>query len=87
VCVCVYVCVCVCVCVCETETTTYLVSRVVVQHADHRRPFAVRDGVKDLIHLGGMAHVHLTHTHTHTHVKECVMGSHHSLPVDLTKYL
>lgn len=36
-----------------------LISNVVVQHANHRRSFTVRDGVKDFIHLWWMAHVHL----------------------------
>lgn len=36
-----------------------LVPDVVVQHADHGCPLAVGDGVKDLVHLRWMAHVHL----------------------------
>lgn len=41
--------------------TTNLVSYVVVQHADHRRSLAVRDGIKYFIHLRRMAHIHLEH--------------------------
>lgn len=37
----------------------YLVSNVVVQHSDDRGAFAVRDGVKDFVHFGRMAHVDL----------------------------
>lgn len=47
---------CVCVCVCMAAD---LVSYVVVQHADHRRSFAVGDGVEDFVYLWWMAHVHL----------------------------
>lgn len=41
---------CVCVCV-SVLVAADLVPGVVVQHADHRRPLAVGDGVKDLVHL------------------------------------
>ena len=37
----------------------YLVSDVVVQHADDRRAFAVGDGVEDLVHFRRVADVHL----------------------------
>lgn len=37
-------------CVCVLVAAD-LVPDIVVQHADHRRPLAVGDGVKDLVHL------------------------------------
>lgn len=41
------------------KRTANLISYVVVQHANHRCSFTVRDGVKDFIDLWWMAHVHL----------------------------
>jgi len=38
---------------------THLISNIVVQHADHRGPLAVRDHVEDFVHLIWATYWHL----------------------------
>ena len=56
------------------NSCTHSITNVVVQHPDDRRSLAVGDGIKDLVHLRGSAHLHLITRQLQISLLLCFLG-------------